>query len=67
MSSFRHYNVNSEEQVPSLSSGVDLELGKFIPNLQELLKINVISLSEEEIVFDLIGSRYCSAATSYCY
>lgn len=55
MASFRHFNVNNEEQVPSLSTGVDLELGKFIPNLQESLKINVIKLSDEEIVFDLIG------------
>ena len=55
MSSFRHYNVNNEEQVPSLSTGVDVELGKFIPNLQESLKVNVIKLNDEEIVFDLIG------------
>ena len=58
MSSFRHYNVNNEEQVPSLSTGADVELGKFIPKLQESLKINIIKLNDEEIVFDLIGSPY---------
>lgn len=58
MSSFRHYNVNNEEQVPSLSTGADVELGKFIQNLQGSLKINIIKLNDEEIIFDLIGSQY---------
>ena len=57
MSSFRHYNVNNEEQVPSLSTGADVELGKFIQNLQGSLKINIIKLNDEEIIFDLIGSQ----------
>lgn len=66
MASFRHFNVNNEEQVPSLSTGVDLELGKFIPNLQESLKINVIKLSDEEIVFDLIGIHCYSFIEQTC-
>jgi hypothetical protein len=47
MASFSHYRVTTLEQTPILSES---SMG----NLDEL-KIKVLTLSENEIVFDLIG------------
>lgn len=55
MSSFSHYRVNNDEQIPIMEGTVDDETGQFLPNLIKNLEIKITSLTGDEIVFDLIG------------
>mmetsp|Transcript_19969 Transcript_19969/g.33435 ORF Transcript_19969/g.33435 Transcript_19969/m.33435 type:complete len:383 (+) Transcript_19969:120-1268(+) len=59
MSTFTHYRVNNEHQVPELAgavTGVQHQSdGSYIETLEKKLKINITSLSENDIEFDLIG------------
>lgn len=53
-----YYRVYSDRQVEELRNTVDddEQVGNFINILKEKLKINIISLDEETVVFDLIGT-----------
>lgn len=51
MASF--YKVNNDEQIPILKDAD--ELGLFLQSTRNKLKIKILSLTENEIVFDLIG------------
>jgi DNA-directed RNA polymerase subunit L len=57
MAAFEHYSVLNDEQIPIMNgrSMEEEEVGKFIPTLEKKLKIEVIKLTEDEIVFDVIG------------
>jgi len=57
MSAFEHYSVLNDEQIPIMKckSMEDDEVGKFIPTLEKKLKVEIIKLTEEDIVFDLVG------------
>lgn len=48
MSTFKHYKVTNLEQTPVLNEGT-------VSNSLDNLKIKILSLTSEEIVFDLIG------------
>ena len=57
MSSFTHYRVHHEEQVPVLAGTSDEDLSvDFASKLLANLEIDIISLNEEDIMFDLIGA-----------
>jgi hypothetical protein len=47
MASFKHYRVTNNEQTPILNEGTYNESNDF--------KIKILSLTESEMVFDLIG------------
>ncbi len=55
MASFKHYKVDNHSQTPILADTTDPVLGRFLENLKDNLKINIISLTDDEVVFDLIG------------
>ena len=55
MSAFTHYRVKNDEQTPILSGTIDEVSGKFLENMKNKIKINILSLEEDTIVFDLIG------------
>jgi DNA-directed RNA polymerases I and III subunit RPAC1 len=55
MSKFTHYTVQSDIQIPDLNTVVKPSGANFVTDFQQKLKINVIELDEEHIVFDLIG------------
>ena len=57
MSSFTHYSVKNQLQSPILKNTKDLEIyeGSYLNNLRQNLKFDVLSLTDDEIVFDLIG------------
>ena len=55
MAHFTHYRVNNDEQIPIMKDAVDVEPGCFIPNLRQTMRINILSLADDEIMFDLIG------------
>ena len=54
MSSFTHYRVQNHQQTPILS-GSKADYETFLAKLTDELTIRIISLTEEKIVFDLIG------------
>ncbi len=54
MASFSHYRVNTDHMVPIIS-GSEENKGNFIDTLVKKLKINILSLNEQDIDFDLIG------------
>jgi DNA-directed RNA polymerase I and III subunit RPAC1 len=51
----KFYRIHNEHQVPELRGTSDAEVGKFLSQLKERLRIEIVSKNEEEIVFDLIG------------
>jgi len=56
MSKFTHYTVQTDIQVPDLNTATKSRGNTdFISDFQKNLKINVIELDDEHIVFDLIG------------
>ena len=61
MSNFTHYGVKNYLQSPIMSDGVEAALSQtetkktFLENLITNLSINIISLTDDEIIFDLIG------------
>lgn len=55
MSKFTHYSVQNDIQVADLNTTKKLNGKDFITNFKEQLKIEIIDLTEESIVFDLIG------------
>jgi DNA-directed RNA polymerase I and III subunit RPAC1 len=55
MASFSAYKVTNEIQIPILKGTRDEQPGNFLSNLKERLQINIISSTEDEMVFDLIG------------
>lgn len=76
MASFTHYRVKNEEQYGIFAGTVDVDTGSFIENLNKKLRINIISLTEDTIVFDLIGvdasvanalRRILLAEVKFCY
>ena len=55
MSGFTHYRVKNDEQT-AIIQGTEEEIsGFFLEKLESKLNINILSLSEDSIVFDLIG------------
>lgn len=57
MSSFKHYRVYNEQQVPVFSGtnlSSDVTHG-FLDSMREKMRIEIIKLDAEEIVFDLVG------------
>jgi len=55
MSGF-HYRVHKDQQIPELGSGgKDVEPGFLLDNLQRDIEVEIQSLSDDEIVFDLVG------------
>ncbi len=55
MASFHRYHVGNDLQTAVIEGTSDIVPGHFLENLKENLKIKIISLNEEEIVFDLFG------------
>jgi hypothetical protein len=57
MASFTHYSVQNYLQAPILAGTVEPVLSEhsFLLQLRANLKIKVLFLNDEEIVFDLIG------------
>lgn len=55
MSKFTHYTVQTDIQVPDLNTSIKPRTTDFMTDFQQKLKINVIELTDEVIVFDLIG------------
>ena len=55
MASFSHYSVGRDLQAPIMVGTEDPPSGQFLENLKEKLKIKIVSWTEEDIVFDLIG------------
>ena len=53
MSNF--YRVHNEEQVPVMGDTKDSPVGHYVERLKENLSIDIITASEQEIVFDLVG------------
>ena len=54
MASFTHYRVNTDNLHPVLQGTKDEE-GTFLEDLLHRLKINIISLNDDDVEFDLIG------------
>ena len=54
MASFTHYRVNGDNLHPVLEGTKEPE-GTFLDDLLKRLKINTISLNDDDVVFDLIG------------
>jgi len=52
--SFQHYQVTNDLQTPIIGTSSDNKYDSYVDQLKKL-KIKIISKSEEEIVFDLIG------------
>ena len=52
--SFQHYQVTNDLQTPIIGNSSDNKIDSYLDQLKKL-KIKIISKSEEEIVFDLIG------------
>ena len=77
MSTFTHYNVQNDIQTPALNDSIPkTKSGDFITNFTNNLEINIIELTDEHIVFDLIGvdasianalRRILLAEVSYLY
>lgn len=55
MSAFSYYRVANDIQTPILEGQPDVETGHYLENLEKRLRVDIISLTEDEIVFDLIG------------
>lgn len=55
MSYASHYRVRNDLQTKVMKDTKDLESGRYLENLQEKLKIKILFLKDDEIVFDLIG------------
>ncbi len=53
---FKHYRVKNDLQSPEIGNTADLKLDNYIETLKYNLKFEIISLTDEEIVFDLIGA-----------
>jgi hypothetical protein len=47
--------VKNEEQVGIFAGSVDEEPGNFVNSLKNNMQFNIISLTEDTVVFDLIG------------
>lgn len=52
--SFQHYQVTNDLQTPIIGNSSDMKYDSYLDQLKKL-KIKIMSKSEEEIVFDLIG------------
>jgi len=57
MASFKAYRVHNDEQVPDMSTSSSSESlgGSFTEKMANSLKVNILELDEERVVFDLIG------------
>lgn len=55
MSSFSHYNVGNDLQTPIMRDTTDVLPDTYLESLEKNLQIKILSLTEEDIVFDLIG------------
>lgn len=54
MSSFSHYRVNNDHQIPIINGSEDVK-GNFLDMMTKKLRVNILSLNETDIDFDLIG------------
>jgi len=54
MSSFKHYRVHNEQQVPEFAGTEELSQ-EFLEAMKEKMQIEIIKLDAEEIIFDLVG------------
>lgn len=50
-----HYRVHHDQQIAELNNTSDVEPGHYIENLSRDINMKIYSLTENEIVFDLIG------------
>jgi hypothetical protein len=50
-----HYAVKNEGQVPILAGTSDEKLGNFLERMENEMEIRILSLNDEDMVFDLIG------------
>ena len=55
MTSLHHYRVTNDQQFAVKRDTTDEVPGNFTTDLRSKLKINILKLNEEEIVFDLVG------------
>ncbi len=55
MASFTHYKVDNEIQIPDLSTSINGPKKNMLDSLKNNLKIEIVELTSESIVFDLIG------------
>ena len=58
MSTFTHYRIKPEHQIPELLPTGDISTNhnsSYIENLIDQLKINITKLNENDIEFDIIG------------
>ena len=55
MASFKHYRVNYDNQHAVMCDTVEDVPGTFIEDMHKNLKIHIVSLTEDDIEFDLIG------------
>jgi hypothetical protein len=55
MSQFSHYQVNYDHQKPIIKGTIDDVPGQYIENLNNNMKVDIISLNDSDMDFDLIG------------
>lgn len=55
MTSFTHYSVKNYLQAPILKGTTEPAENSFLQNLRDNLKIDILALTDDEIIFDLIG------------
>lgn len=55
MTSFTHYRVKTDVQVPILENSKDIPSDSYLETLRNRLKIKILSIHDNEMVFDLIG------------
>ena len=55
MSSFSHYRVKNDLQTPILENSEDAKYDKYLETLRKNLKLKILSIRDDEMIFDLIG------------
>lgn len=55
MANFTHYRVGADLQTPIMDGASDAIPGRFLADMRDKMKIKIISWTEDDLVFDLIG------------
>lgn len=55
MANFTHYRVKNDEQTPIMKDTFDKEIGCFLKDFSKNLKIKILSMTDDVLIFDLIG------------
>ena len=53
--SFSHYRVKNDLQTPILEDTCDIHNDQYLETLRKNLKLKILSIHDNEMIFDLIG------------